>query len=68
MPLFSFFSFLKTSNISISIKIEIKANTKQTYTIVFELDKVDNQEMYDAYKDFSANIYIDLKTTGSLGE
>ena len=46
----------------------IIANTKQTYTIVFELDKVDNQEMYDAYKDFSANIYIDLKTTGSLGE
>lgn len=46
----------------------IKANTKQTYTIVFELEKVDNQEMYDANKEFSANIFIDLKTTGSLGE
>lgn len=46
----------------------IKANTKQTYTIVFELEKVDNQEIYDANKEFSANIFIDLKTTGNLGE
>ena len=44
-----------------------KTNTKQTYTIVFELEKIDNQEMYDANKDFSAHIYIDLKTTGNLG-
>ena len=46
----------------------IKANTKQTYTIVFELEKIDNQEIYDANKEFSAHIYVDLKTTGSLGE
>ena len=46
----------------------IKANTTQTYTIVFDIEKVDNQEIYDAYKDFSANIFIDLKVSGNLGE
>ena len=46
----------------------IKANTTQTYTIVFNLEKVENQEIYDANKIFSANILIDLKVTGNVGE
>ena len=46
----------------------IKANTTQTYTIVFDIEKTENQEMYDAYKEFSANIYIDLKVSGNVGE
>ena len=42
----------------------IKANEIQTYTIVFYIEKVENQEIYDALKEFNANILIDLKTTG----
>ena len=46
----------------------IQSNSTQTYTILFNLEKVDNQELYDAYKEFSANIFIDLKVTGNVGE
>ena len=46
----------------------IKANEIQTYTIVFYIEKVENQEIYDALKEFNANILIDLKTTGYVGE
>ena len=46
----------------------IKAKEEKTYTIVFYLEKVENQEMYDANKEFNANILIDLKTSGYVGE
>ena len=46
----------------------IKANTNQTYTIVFYVEKTENQEMYDALKEFNASILIDLKVTGYVGE
>ena len=46
----------------------IRANNKQTYTILFYVEEVENQEIYDANKEFSASIFIDLKTTGNVGE
>ena len=46
----------------------IIADTKQTYTILFYVEEVENQEIYDANKEFSASIFIDLKTTGNVGE
>lgn len=46
----------------------IKAKEKITYTMVFYVEKTDNQEIYDGLKDFNANIIIDLKTTGYAGE
>lgn len=52
----------------IGLAKNIKAKASQTYTIVFYVEKTENQEIYDALKSFNANILIDLKTTGNLGE
>lgn len=52
----------------IGLNKNIKANANLTYTIVFYVEKTNEQEIYDALKSFDANILIDLKTTGNLGD
>lgn len=46
----------------------IKANSEQIYTIVFFIKKIENQELYDALKEFNASLQIDIKTTGYVAE